>query len=411
MSKSFNLKAIITAVDRVSGPLGRINGKIGAFGRGLRGLKTPIMLLAGTALAGISKAVGDFVRAGSAINDMSERLGVSAEQLQEYDYIAGQSGVSTDTLHGSMEKLNKSIYGAASGKNKEAAALFSRMGINLKDSNGHMRTAADIMPDLADAFKANQDPVLRTAMATALMGKSGGELIPMLTGGSKAMRVQIEMARKLGGIMSNDAVKAADQLGDKWDTLKLAGQGFAFSMAARLAPALNMVADAFIRVMSGTGPFLQLGPEMRQTVDGLFASFSGLVEAGKNLWNSLSPIFGPLFELIGGAAMQAVIAQWTVLAKILKGVVDIISLSAGGLVQLIGAFAPSGSALDEQAQLARERNSKIVQSYRNTNTVSGSLDVNFKNAPAGTRVAAPVASPGLAINPNVGYSTRASGAW
>jgi hypothetical protein len=65
------------------------------------------------------------------------------------------------------------MVNAATGGNAELAAAFRRMGIALRDANGKIRTSASVLPELADAFAANENPALRARMATLLFGRGG----------------------------------------------------------------------------------------------------------------------------------------------------------------------------------------------------------------------------------------------
>lgn len=222
--KEYNLRAVFSAVDKISGPMSKISksiagvrraaSNVGEAGAGIGRAIAPTVAVGGVIAAFAGKAVNSFLETGGALQDMSDRLGVSAEKLQEWQYVAEKGGVSSEDLQGSMEKLNKAIFSASTGKG-DAAELLKKLGINAKDANGNLKTSADILPELADAFKKNENPTLRTAMAMTLMGKSGAGMIGTLVQGSDAIREQQEEARKLGLVLSDADVAAADAFGDE----------------------------------------------------------------------------------------------------------------------------------------------------------------------------------------------------
>ena len=80
-----------------------------------------------------------------------------------------------------MERLNKTISEAAHGQNRAAAATFSQARIQLY-ANGHLRDAADILPELADGFMHTASAADRAKIAQLLGGKSAQEALPFLLG-------------------------------------------------------------------------------------------------------------------------------------------------------------------------------------------------------------------------------------
>ena len=158
-SKDYSLRAIFTAVDKITGPLRGVNlsikkvrdavGGVKEAGSNLAGAVAPVAAVGAAVGAFAGKAVKDFLDVSGSLQDMSDRLGMSAEKLQEWQYVAEKSGVTPEDMAGSLEKLNKAIFQAASGKG-DGAKLFRRLGISIKDANGKLRTAADILPLLED---------------------------------------------------------------------------------------------------------------------------------------------------------------------------------------------------------------------------------------------------------------------
>lgn len=246
----FELKAILAAVDKMSPVLKGVQRSVKATHKSIRDigkagseltakLGIPLALLGGASIAGLTRAVGAFMQLGSAVNDASEKIGINAEKLQELEYAGKLAGVMPETLQGGLAKLNKGLGEAAAGKNDELAGLLKRLGISLRDTNGQVRSAADVMPQLADAIARNQNPAVRARMAVAAFGKSGQDLIPMLNKGSAGLAEMADEARRLGIILSSEQVAASDELGDTFDKLKMSVQGLGMNIGAKLAPLLT----------------------------------------------------------------------------------------------------------------------------------------------------------------------------
>ena len=75
-----------------------------------------------TPLAGAAKVFADM---GSDMVDMSQRTGVSVEALSELGFAAEQSGADMGTLEGSLKKMQKMLFEAASGSQAAQETLPS----------------------------------------------------------------------------------------------------------------------------------------------------------------------------------------------------------------------------------------------------------------------------------------------
>lgn len=200
-----------------------------------------------TPLAGVAASVGlslqsiatSFMDAGGSIDDAAQRMGLSIESLQALRYAATMSGSSVQAFDSAMAKFSTNLANVAAGKNEDLAALFKALGISIKDAEGNIRSASDLLPELADGFERNDNAALRARMAVAAFGKAGVELIPMLKGGSAELSVLTKRAHDLGIVMSEEDVQAAAQLGDQFDEMKMVIQSLSNAMGAKLAPTVG----------------------------------------------------------------------------------------------------------------------------------------------------------------------------
>ena len=168
----------------------------------------PFMMLAGSVGFSLQSAVTDFSQTGDALDKMSARLGISAEQLQEWSYAATHAGAAPEDLEDALKDLSEKIAEVAAGDTGDAAQLFEALGISVKDATGKIRPSADIFREVADAIQRNENPAIRTKMAMVLMGDSGRKLIPMLSSGSAGLEQMGQQAHELGLVMSQDAITA-----------------------------------------------------------------------------------------------------------------------------------------------------------------------------------------------------------
>ena len=266
--------------------------------------------LIGTLLAGFSgAAVKDAMVALADLEDdvskFAATTGIAGSEFKRFQYLAKLSNVPFESLTGSMGKLNKQIYDAANGKGKDLAGLFARLGIKMRDSNGQLRSAADMLPELADAFQRNENPVVRARMGMALFGKSWQEIMPMLAEGSAKINERMARFKELGlevkdvGAFDRQ-MEAAGKFGDKLDDLGFVAKGFQNTIAAGLLPVITPLIDDLIKwvvvnkdlVAGEVKAFVtDLAQSLRST------DWSGVINGARSFANGI----GVLVDWLGGA--------------------------------------------------------------------------------------------------------------
>lgn len=133
------------------------------------------------------------------------------------------------------------------GKNDEFARLMARRGIALRDAKGHLRTATDLLPQIAELFNKYPNAALRARMGNAIFGKSWADVLPMLDEGKEKIDEMNARFKVLGISMGKNAVKAADDLGDSLDELRMVARSYGNEIGAKLAPELKDMTDGVIR--------------------------------------------------------------------------------------------------------------------------------------------------------------------
>ncbi|HEV7286024.1 MAG TPA: phage tail tape measure protein [Kaistia sp.] len=292
---NYNLKAIISVVDKVSGPMRGVvrslqgpakalrgvagaSALVGARIGGLLGPLTGLGAIAGTFALG--KMISDFTGFGDALAKQALRIGVSVEALQKLRYAGDMAGASQEVLDDALMKANKTLAEAAGGKNKDVADLYRQLGIQMKDSSGQIRSLADIMPELADAFVANENPAVRARMAVALFGRAGQDLIPLLAGGGAAMRDMMAEAERFG-LVTKEQAAAAEAFNDAQGRMNAAFTGLRNAIGAELLPRLQPVVDAITDWVAANRQFLatKVDGVVRRVSDALKGiDFTALVE-------------------------------------------------------------------------------------------------------------------------------------
>ncbi len=285
------------------------------------------LAMAGAAGAFVAKSIADLIEVTGQLNDLSQAVGVNTDALQELAYAASLSGADFETVVGAMRKLNVHLTQAAEG-NAEMAQSFAAVGARIRNSDGSLRSADEVIGDIAERFKTLPDGAKKTALAIQVFGKSGASLIPTLNGGRDALAELRTEARDLGIVLDKQqTIKAGDNLGDSVDRVKAAVRGLSYAIAGPLISEMNAIATSVVEWVKANRTLLA------QRLRAVFRGFISVVKL-------LSTAFGLLYKAIG-----FVIDQWRLFAVIIYSVVSaaiIWNIAQTGL--MIGQYVRLGAA-------------------------------------------------------------------
>lgn len=158
------------------------------------------------------------------LQKQADVTGMTAERLQELEYAGKNLGVELDTITSAQAKLTKSMEAAKAGTGEQAEA-FKALHIRVKDSNGQLKDAKDIMSEAFDALKNVGNETERDALSMKIFGKSAMELNPIIKAGGDELNRLTKEARDNGAVMSDEAVAGLDTFGDTLDNIKSSVMG------------------------------------------------------------------------------------------------------------------------------------------------------------------------------------------
>lgn len=352
MAESYNLKAILSAVDNLSPVLKSVQGiakntrkYLGDVGSSINSLAgkvgIPLGLVSGLAAGlgalAIKRYVTDFAAFSESVMKSGYAMGMSNTEAQRMKYVAEQAGLQVESLQLSMGKLNKNLGAAGSGKNKDLEQLLKTLGVPLRGVNGQIRNAADMLPELAQAFVKNQDPVKQAAIGNALFGKSYQDMLPFLNEGSEGIANSLARFKQLGDVVSDQDLKGAKAFGDQMQDLGFIGQSFQRMIAKELVPVLGPLIEKLIQWTAANKDLI--AGEISKAVKGLVAAIQGVDWAAfiKGVKDTVAWI-GKMIDKVGGAknALIGLIALMNVQSIVaigaLIGTLGRLSLALGGVI-------------------------------------------------------------------------------
>lgn len=220
----------ISAVNATSEAFRQVQGNLNKLQGSLRGIAAPLAAaFSAAAVVSYGKSILD---TADNLAKLSQKTGVSVEDLSAFQNSAELAGVSSDQFGTAMVRLNKSLAEAAGGS-KEQIAAFKALGISQEQLIN--LSPAQALEKISDAFAGAEDGAAKTQIAMALLGKSGADLIPLLNGGSKALRA-------FGSTFSTDFAKKAEEFNDNLTILSQNIQVFAVNV---LGPIIELINKLF----------------------------------------------------------------------------------------------------------------------------------------------------------------------
>lgn len=276
-------------------------------------------------------AAGDTAEYGDNIDKMSQKLGMSAEAYQEWDFIMQHSGSDIDKMSTSMKKLAESVQDPS----KEAAAAFKKLGTNVETLRE--MSEEEIFETVISGLQDLESGTERTALATTLLGKSAMDLGALLNTSAEETEAMRKQVHDLGGVMSDDAVKAAAAYQDSLQNMKTAIEGAGRSIASDFMPSITQIMDGVSMLVSG-----QDG-----SVDALTEGFNSLIENLENSADKLAEFAERIIPVLGDAIIKAtpiiIDSAGRIILNLAKGLIielpRIIKIGAEIIVKLVQGIA------------------------------------------------------------------------
>ena len=197
----------------------------------------------------VSSAVNSIkhgVMLGDELNKMSQKAGVTVEEFGRLKYASELSDVSAESLVKSLGKLSKALVDAGTDASGKAARSFAAMGVEVKNADGTIRNQSEVLGDIAEKFKGYRDGAEKTALAIAIFGKAGADMIPLLNQGREGIRAAGDEAQRFGLVLDKQTTIAAEAFMDNLRKLAAVKQGLYVTIAARLLPTLVQLSEQFL---------------------------------------------------------------------------------------------------------------------------------------------------------------------
>lgn len=297
-------------------------------------LKGALADLAASAIKTAASAISDTAQEmitgaaeyGDTIDKMSQKMGMSSDAYQEWDFVLQHCGASIESLKPAMKTL------ATAAENGSDA--FTQLGISQEQIAG---MSQEQLFDATIAGLQNvTDETQRTYLAGKLLGRGATELGPLLNTSADDVADMRAQVHDLGGVMGSDAVKAAAAYQDSLQNMQYAFSGLKNNISGELLPTLTLIMDGITKMLTG-------GDEVAAAVGDLVVSLSGQLTAQAPRMMSVALTFiaalvtGLLSALpdLMGAAVDLVGALLLGIADQLPGIITAAMSALLGIVDKI----------------------------------------------------------------------------
>lgn len=298
-------------------------------------LKGTLADLAASAIKTAASAISDTAQEmitgaaeyGDTIDKMSQKMGMSSDAYQEWDFVLQHCGASIESLKPAMKTL---ATAAESGSD-----AFAQLGISQEQIAG---MSQEQLFDATIAGLQNvTDETQRTYLAGKLLGRGATELGPLLNTSADDVADMRAQVHDLGGVMGSDAVKAAAAYQDSLQNMQYAFSGLKNNISGELLPTLTLIMDGVTKMLTGGGD------EVAAAVGDLVVSLSGQLTAQAPRMMSVALTFiaalvtGLLSALpdLTGTSVELVGALLLGIAEQLPGIIVAAATAVQGIVDKI----------------------------------------------------------------------------
>ena len=189
----------------------------------------------------IVKATGEVAAYGDDIDKMSQKMGISIEAYQEWDAVMQHSGTSMESLKTSMKTM-----ASAAEKGNEA---FQLLGIS--EEEVATLSQEDLFDRVITGLQNMEEGTERTYIASQLLGRGATELGALLNTSAEDTQAMKDRVRELGGVMSEEAVKAAAKYQDTLQDMQTGFESLKRNLISEFMPGITTVMEGLTDLTTG----------------------------------------------------------------------------------------------------------------------------------------------------------------
>lgn len=397
-----NLNLTITATDKTSGALGKVNEKLEDTGKLTKAFAIGLGAV-GVGLTVFSKQATDAtLQWAGGVNKLARETGESTDQTSKLIFAAKRMGLTAEEASGVFGILSKKISdnnektGEAVLKQQEiqnkmagtrieitkvsdemkkngdktgelgvklqalnidmasyqaelksAAGPLQQLGIATKNADGSARSFNLILNDVADKFKVMPNGAEKTALSMELFGRAGKDMVPLLNQGSEGIATLTKKAEELGLVLTPETANkikaysmAQKDMNDQVQALKIRVGTETLPLLAAWQGKMTDLVTSFVQAPE---PIRGITTAVLAFGGPVLTATAAVIGFGANLKTAFPTMeaFKGLLQGIAGFLTN----PWVIGISLAVGAIVLIVNHMGGLENVMKALAPIGQVL------------------------------------------------------------------
>lgn len=280
------------------------------------------------------------------ITTVSQRMGMTTDQYQEWDYVMKMFGSDAESMTGDIAALAEKAV-EATDKTSDTAKTFRLLGVNVRDSHKALKSQNELFNDVIVALQNMDDVTRRNAIASDLLSTTGENLGPILNMTAKELNNLKKEAHDTGYVLGEESIEKYGKLSKSMNDLKTVGEGVANTFAAALLP---LFTELFSAISAIPTPVLSM-------LIALTGTIAAMVAIGKAI-DSTVGVFGNFSKFLSGFNVQA-----NQTAIIIMGIVAALALLAVAIAAINGKTADIDRTMGRVSNLTNGMQSQQKSQY------------------------------------------------
>lgn len=205
----------------------------------------------------LSRQARQAIGTADALGKLSRVVGLTAEELQAYQYAADRAGVEQATFNQSMIAFVKRMGEARAGVGPLVSGL---KGLDQELLVSLLRTdnQAEALRLVIDAIDKQESALGKARIANAAFSRSGVVMANIAADGAKGFEAEAQSAQRLGFVLNNTLVAESEAANDNLTVLSRTVETNMTRAILALAPYINSLSEGFVRLAENTRDWLDM---------------------------------------------------------------------------------------------------------------------------------------------------------
>ena len=254
------------AFDKVTKGLKTVGGAAAGVTKGVAG----IGIAAGATATALAFMVDKSFQAVDAIGKTATQTGIATDTLQAFHLAARESGTTIEGANTALIKFARSIGDAERGL-KTQADIFKNIGVELRTTDGRMRSFDAILEDTAKGIMELGSQSERASALANLFGRQGVILTGAITDLSEnGIKKFIDRAKELGIVLSEKVIRRTEEFNDAVGVIRMQIGSFVNNITTSFLPVFEKMRESIAKFIQDSideaGGMDALGVKIANTV-------------------------------------------------------------------------------------------------------------------------------------------------